>query len=112
MGTDTAYIHATVLLHKLCDKFNGGSDIWSGIDDFDVAKDRYLKFCALGDHIPFKEALSEVGIHNVFEEKCSIILAEQITEEFGFDYEDVKHDEWYYNAVFFSLPYVDGIIGC
>lgn len=84
-------------------------DIWSGIDDFDVAKDRYLKFCALGDHIPFKEALSEVGIHNVFEEKCSIILAEQITEEFGFDYEDVKHDEWYYNAVFFSLPYVDGL---
>lgn len=84
-------------------------DIWSGIDDFDVAKDRYLKFCALGDHISFKEALSEVGIHNVFEEKCSIILAEQITEEFGFDYEDVKHDEWYYNAVFFSLPYVDGL---
>lgn len=82
-------------------------DIWSqGRTDYNSAVNKYMTLTA-NDYYSFRDALSNVGIEDIFEENTIKKIADNINSYIKGGYTDIPDGSWYTSAARFTEPYFD-----
>ena len=71
-------------------------DIYAAsVTDRESAVDKYMRISAMGGFMPFTEALSESGLHDIFDYETIKYISKTVGEAAGLAYIDIDPDAWY-----------------
>lgn len=70
--------------------------------DYDSAVDKYMTLSAMGESIPFWEALEGCGMENVLQRDAVKGIADVIGETYAWGYNDISSDAWYYPYILYT----------
>lgn len=72
------------------------------IDNYDYAVDRYMVLSAMGQTIPFTEAIAGCGMDSVFNTDVVKKIADVIGRQYALCYNDVSDEAWYYPYILYT----------
>ncbi len=86
-------------------------DIWvQSLTDRPGAVDRYMRTTAYNDDKGFREALYELGYNDIFTESTICMIANAIANFSTVGYKDISTDDWFWQAVVQTVPFMDDCV--